>query len=46
MENVPTTSGSPSVALRKESVDRNSIVEYGTGGNIVALRKESVDRNT
>ena len=35
------------VALRKESVDRNS--EINTRGRIkmkVALRKESVDRNT
>ena len=37
---------SPTVALRKESVDRNRIVKpsYRTIF-IVALRKESVDRN-
>ena len=35
-----------SVALRKESVDRNKIASArGSGGNFVALRKESVDRN-
>ena len=34
------------VALRKESVDRNSPVPVvGGNGSIVALRKESVDRN-
>ena len=37
--------GMLSVALRKESVDRNSIDWYATGGIMVALRKESVDRN-
>ena len=36
-----------SVALRKESVDRNIIFLYYTTKNThVALRKESVDRNT
>ena len=33
------------VALRKESVDRNSIVSASFRVCIVALRKESVDRN-
>ena len=34
------------VALRKESVDRNSIVaNISAGAFAVALRKESVDRN-
>ena len=33
------------VALRKESVDRNSIVLASFRACIVALRKESVDRN-
>ena len=42
----PTGHNSPSVALRKESVDRNW-AKYGKKGNsgTVALRKESVDRN-
>ena len=34
------------VALRKESVDRNSKTTLKRGGYAVALRKESVDRNT
>ena len=33
------------VALRKESVDRNSLYGLGWEVQIVALRKESVDRN-
>ena len=33
------------VALRKESVDRNSIFDFLDLPNVVALRKESVDRN-
>ena len=33
------------VALRKESVDRNSIRLASSRAYIVALRKESVDRN-
>ena len=33
------------VALRKESVDRNSIGSASFRAYIVALRKESVDRN-
>ena len=33
------------VALRKESVDRNILVHGGFQGAGVALRKESVDRN-
>ena len=34
------------VALRKESVDRNSVAFVFGFGAKVALRKESVDRNT
>ena len=34
-----------SVALRKESVDRNSFGLFGVDTLSVALRKESVDRN-
>ena len=34
------------VALRKESVDRNLTVRTTTRSNYVALRKESVDRNS
>ena len=34
------------VALRKESVDRNSIVSASIRACTVALRKESVDRNS
>ena len=34
-----------SVALRKESVDRNRCDTPGRRKNYVALRKESVDRN-
>ena len=34
------------VALRKESVDRNSMNRPHRRGSLVALRKESVDRNT
>ena len=34
-----------SVALRKESVDRNPMIYAYTTPEIVALRKESVDRN-
>ena len=33
------------VALRKESVDRNRVSRYLVGVYPVALRKESVDRN-
>ena len=33
------------VALRKESVDRNSSASVDVGSAVVALRKESVDRN-
>ena len=36
---------SKTVALRKESVDRNEYIQAGTGILNVALRKESVDRN-
>ena len=35
----------PPVALRKESVDRNSVAFVFGFGAKVALRKESVDRN-
>ena len=35
-----------SVALRKESVDRNILNGYFLTNGLVALRKESVDRNT
>ena len=35
-----------SVALRKESVDRNSTRSANFRAYIVALRKESVDRNS
>ena len=34
-----------SVALRKESVDRNTLIFYLVLCHMVALRKESVDRN-
>ena len=34
------------VALRKESVDRNNIEPANLTVSTVALRKESVDRNT
>ena len=34
------------VALRKESVDRNTILRCLKRETLVALRKESVDRNT
>ena len=35
------------VALRKESVDRNTLtVRNCSGADLVALRKESVDRNS
>ena len=37
--------GIPYVALRKESVDRNSVHEVFANFEGVALRKESVDRN-
>ena len=37
--------GFMSVALRKESVDRNVGVAQGAIAGDVALRKESVDRN-
>ena len=34
------------VALRKESVDRNNVINHSAHPHKVALRKESVDRNT
>ena len=34
-----------SVALRKESVDRNFMAAASCSAKFVALRKESVDRN-
>ena len=40
-----TAAARPSVALRKESVDRNLSSLPVVGSRIVALRKESVDRN-
>ena len=40
-----TASASRIVALRKESVDRNTIISQTVSEIIVALRKESVDRN-
>ena len=39
------TAGVEDVALRKESVDRNTIITQASTKVIVALRKESVDRN-
>ena len=36
---------SDAVALRKESVDRNSVALASSRASTVALRKESVDRN-
>ena len=42
----PTVLCTFAVALRKESVDRNSLKSNQTGIGFVALRKESVDRNT
>ena len=41
----PTVLCTFAVALRKESVDRNSIASASMRVSIVALRKESVDRN-
>ena len=41
----PTVLCTFAVALRKESVDRNSIALASMRVSIVALRKESVDRN-
>ena len=41
LDNAPTGS----VALRKESVDRNARRPLAVGCYLVALRKESVDRN-
>ena len=41
----PTVLCTFAVALRKESVDRNSIALASLRAYIVALRKESVDRN-
>ena len=40
------STGGKIVALRKESVDRNSIEPVSIRVSTVALRKESVDRNT
>ena len=42
----PTVLCTFAVALRKESVDRNKLHEFGRRRNAVALRKESVDRNS
>ena len=41
----PLTPRPRPVALRKESVDRNSDGVVSGSGDYVALRKESVDRN-
>ena len=41
----PTVLCTFAVALRKESVDRNSTSIVSVTANVVALRKESVDRN-
>ena len=41
----PTVLCTFAVALRKESVDRNSTAQEETATMTVALRKESVDRN-
>ena len=41
----PTVLCTFAVALRKESVDRNTSIDNLTQGVFVALRKESVDRN-
>ena len=41
----PTTTHNAKVALRKESVDRNSASAVADVSSRVALRKESVDRN-
>ena len=41
----PPSMVSPSVALRKESVDRNHAAGKSGFYGFVALRKESVDRN-
>ena len=41
----PAIQGSGSVALRKESVDRNCSISCAGSFSAVALRKESVDRN-
>ena len=38
--------GIPTVALRKESVDRNIFADRSKINKLVALRKESVDRNS
>ena len=43
--NLRVLDGSKSVALRKESVDRNSLALPLSLPPVVALRKESVDRN-
>ena len=44
--NLRVVDGSKSVALRKESVDRNIMVISSKIAVHVALRKESVDRNS
>ena len=45
MERVNNIAYTDSVALRKESVDRNLVGCINRAIDIVALRKESVDRN-
>ena len=45
MQLIPLEGPTTSVALRKESVDRNPIIAAIRMISYVALRKESVDRN-
>ena len=45
MRKITITIDDATVALRKESVDRNCFYSFGLFGADVALRKESVDRN-
>ena len=42
----PTANSEATVALRKESVDRNVVGDVMGKALAVALRKESVDRNS
>ena len=47
MQLIPLEGPTNTVALRKESVDRNACFSFrGYVRRVVALRKESVDRNT
>ena len=45
MNNINSSVHAADVALRKESVDRNSLDAKAEATQWVALRKESVDRN-